>query len=298
MLAAASATRTRPPPAALVLVTAPRPPARWECAVEHIAIAGTRARSVRGLAMSTLAAAGVLSLGLPAISVALLGAGVMHWVVETARGTRRIANEERALGPLARPLTPEVVPGEIASAELRASYHGILSRHEEIRKQLVAAERVQACFRETLVRCGAMAQLAGRLARLADPLEAYLRSHSAANVTGEIDGAARHAQVTGDPVAVETRRREAAVRGRTLGTMLELEAMRDRIYARLDVVSATLDTVAASVIKLHVLDLAEVELLATAAADEAGALAEELEALEATVEEGMQALALERLGST
>ena len=117
--------------------------------------------------------------------------------------------------------------GRDASLDLRASYLGILQRHEDLRLHLVDASRMQACLRDTFERCGQAVHVAGLLARLANPLDRYLREHSAERVARDLDELAARVATAGDPAAVAAYRRAAAARGRQLGTLLEIQSLRD-----------------------------------------------------------------------
>ena len=287
-----AASSVAPQPGTALIVFDPTP-ARWEHALERVVVAGTRPRTARGLAIAIALAVGANLAGALWLAIPLFGVGVAHYVVAAAYETRRIAAEERARGPLARPLVAEVRMFEIESAELRLAFHDVLERHEEIRRELLAAQRLQPCFRPLLERCGALVQRAGRLARLANPLERYLRDHSTTEITKGVDEATRRSTAIGDPLARAAHAREAHARGHQLGTVLEIEAIRERIRAQVGIVNATLAAVGAAIVKAQVIDQAEAELAADLAAGDAtvAALAEEIEALEALLDDSAQALA-------
>jgi len=276
---------------ALILHSSVPRPARWERIAELVVVAGTRPRTLRGLGLATLVAITAVLAGIPWLSVGVIGAGTIHYVVAAARETRRGLVAQRALGPFGAALDLDVEPDEIASLDLRATYLGILQRHEDLRLHLIDAPRMQQYLRDTFERCGATVHVAGRLARLANPLDGYLQEHSAERVTRDLDELAARVATAGDPAAVAAYRRAAAARGRQLGTLLEIKALRDRIRARLELVSASLDSIVAAVVKLQVLDLAQIELVGESMADELSALGEELAILEAMMDDGAAAVA-------
>ena len=276
---------TSAPTQALIRPEAPRPPSRLERAGQLAAGAAVRPRNLRGLGVALALALAAWLAGAPWLAPWILGLGTLHYagaVTASALGSVRV---ERARGPLALPLAPEVEPAEIAAADLRSTYHDILRHHEDIRCALVEAERVQASLRAVFERCGAVVHVAGRLARLANPLQRYLELHAASQVTKELHRLSATAETASDPLARDVYHTAAAARGRQLGTLLEIQNLRDRIRARLELISASLESVAALVIKLQVLDLEQVTLAGETMTEQLDSLHEELAVLETTIDE-------------
>jgi len=264
---------------------AARPPSRWQRVLGHATFAGGRLRSWCGLGPAMVISIAVFYAGAPVISIGLAGVGAIHYVLSIGLQTRHALVEEEAGRPFALPLEPDVEPQEIAAADLRVTYQSILRVHEEIRRALLDAERIQACVRGVFDRCGSTARAAGRLARLANPLHQYLDSHDPIRIRDELQRLRNSAERTDDVHAMRTYGNAAAARARQLETFGKMQRLRDRVRARLELVAASLESVSALVVELRVRDLAEIELAREPLADQLQTLHDELEVLETTMEE-------------
>jgi hypothetical protein len=277
--------RPRPGAEALVRIDHPRPVPRWERAVHRAAAAAISARRLRGLGVATALAFALWLVGLPWAAPLAFGVGLAHYAGAVIGATVRAGRTERARGALAQPLRPEIDPAEITSIDLRAAYLDILRVHEDIRRSLLDAERMQSTLRALFGQCGDVVQVAGRLARLANPLHDYLEVHGANQAKQELHRLAVTADGTSDRVAQAVYQSAAAARGRQLGTLLEIQQLRDRIRARLELIGASLASVQALVIKLQVLDLEKVAVAGESMSDQLASLGEELVVLESMIED-------------
>jgi hypothetical protein len=265
----------------------PRSPARWERIAERTATAAISPHNLPGIGLAVALAMTLWAFGATWLAPWLVAAGAVHYAGAVTLGSVRAARLERARGPLALPLAPEVDPAEVASTTLRATYEDILRLHEDIRCALLAAERMQASLRTVFDRCSEVVRVAGRLARLANPLQHYLELHPTTHVERELDRLAGTADGAADPLAQGVYQTAVAARGRQLGTLIEIQNLRDRIAARLELISASLESVSALVIKLQVLDLEQVDLVGETISEHLSTLGDELAVLETTIEDGV-----------
>ena len=274
-----------PPEApAVIRADVPRPPPRWQRIAGHTATAMCE-RSLVSLGVAGPVAAAVWFVGLPWLSLLVLAIGAVYFSTSVAAASVRAIRRETAQGPLALPLAFEVEPAAVAAPDLRAGYEDILRLHEEIRTALAVADRAQAALITVFAECGAVVQAAGRLARLANPLHAYLGARGGAQAKEALGRLAASADVATDRVAETAYRGAAAARGRQLGTLLEIQTLRERTRARLELIAASLESVLAMVIKLQALDGEEVELAGARMTDQLAAVGDELALLESALEE-------------
>lgn len=274
-------------PCALVRTPVPRPPGPWDRMVLRLASAMGHTPNVHGLGFATVLALAMWVVGFSAVSPWIFAVGVTYYAGAVAATSVRDARSERALGVLAQPLAPEVDPVEVTSVEMRLAYEHILRLHEDIRMSLVGARGVQTTLRSVFTECIAVVQAAGRLARLSNPLQRYLELHGSSHIKLELQRLSANADVAADPIVQGVYQHAAAARGRQLGTLLEIQHLRDRIRARLELIHASLASVAALVIKLQALDLEQAELAGASMSEQLASLTEELSILETTIEDGI-----------
>jgi len=273
--------------ALVVRPTSPRALVRWRHAVARVVGSAARPRSLRGVALAGMLAVGASAVAGAWLAVPLVALGLVHATTATAREAGRRAAAERASGSLALPFALEVQPDQIDALDVRRLYRGVIDRHDELRRGLRAAPRLQRYLRDVLARCDAMVVTAGRPARPSNTLPSYVVEHDPDRVLAAVAEMAARSEHAVDPAASTTYGRAAGARGRQLTTVRELQGLLERIRARLVLVGASIDVVIAAVVKLRALDAAQVELTDDLAGGALAAIGEDLAQLEAMLADGI-----------
>ncbi|HEU4733205.1 MAG TPA: hypothetical protein VFT22_35175 [Kofleriaceae bacterium] len=255
-------------PVALVSIPAaglPAPPARGA------ALSGARhPLALCGFGATALLAMGFLAAGLPMISVCMLAiSGVSSFVVGSALGLASTAQEQ----------PPWVIPDDIASSEVRATYRSILLGIREVEDALHDAPRLRSSLASALERCRASVELAGRTALVANPLQRYLERHDASHVRSALDRLRARA-MSADQGAAGAWNQAVIARERQLVTIDQIRAKRDEICARLELIHAALDGFAAAIVRLQALDDEQVVLAGESVIDQLAEITDDLEVLE------------------
>jgi len=247
--------------------------------------ASLRPRRLAVLGLTLAAALVTLIAGVPVVPAGLVAVGAGHYALAVGVAARRARAAEQARWPHTAPLDPEVAPGDVTVSEVRTAYQSVLRVHEEIRAALTDAERMQASLRALFERCSAVAQMCGRLARLANPLQRYLDQHDSEHIEYEVRRLSEGAQLAADPDAARAYRHASAARAHQLESFEHIQNLRDRILARIEMAVASLESVAALVVKLSALDLEQVELAGTSVVERLQDLGDELAVLESAVDD-------------
>ncbi|MCA9673557.1 MAG: hypothetical protein H6709_00980 [Kofleriaceae bacterium] len=261
----------------------------WRMLSRHAAAACVHPHTVITLGVLTATGCGLVAAGAPVTSLGVVVAGLVYATAAVRRRVRRSLRRERARGPYARPLTPSIQPEQLDAVELRTLYAAVLAIHEELRLSLVDDRRLRDHLRGIYERCTETVLAAGRMARLDNPLHRYLRDHPRGDLEARIARVDDRAAAAVDDAAVRAYARTGAACARELITHRALAELRDRIRARLELVQASLGAIVATVIKLRVLDLAQLEPSGESLADQLQLLGDETAVLEATLEDGLAA---------
>jgi len=225
---------------------------------------------------------GIMATSLTSLALLLGGLPVISTVVVAIASVSGIALLA-ALPTLAPRRRDLIAPERIASYEVRQTYRGILVALGEIDRAVAAAPGLANTARPVIERCGEAVQQCGRLASLANPLQDYLDGHDPAWIRAEVDRLSARTEGAGDERTSAALARAAAARARQLATYDEMRAMRDRIHARLELVQAALDTFAAQLVKLHVLEDEQLAVAGSAVTEELDEITEELDLLESAL---------------
>lgn len=239
-------------------------------APDHLVVERTASHGVLpGIMATTLTSLALLLGGLPVISTVVVAiasvSGIALLAALPGNGTRR---------------REVAAPETIASFEIRQTYRGILVALADIERAAAAAPGLATAAAPVIERSTQAVQQCGRLAMMANPLQHYLDGHDPAWMRAEVDRLSARTELANDARTSATFARATAARARQLTTYDELRTMRDRIHARLELVQAALDTFAAQLVKLQVLEDEQLALAGVSVTDELDGVTEELELLE------------------
>jgi hypothetical protein len=236
------------------------------------------------LAVTAVVMVGAGIAGLPVLAGAALGVGALSYSGLVLRDVLRPDLTRFLYGPLGPPLRPEVKPGELGPEEIHATYVEILRAHEDIRVALARSPGILEPLRDAYERLSELVQAAGRVARRGNAIQAYLRRICPEGL--EADAARLETQMgeTGDAEAAAAFRQAARARRHQLELYHQIEGLYDRVKARLALVASFLGAVGALVVKLHVLDVEQVEAAGSSISDHLDLLRSDLELLESSLE--------------
>jgi len=249
------------------------------------------ARRPRNLAILfagvTACLVGGITLGLPLLAAGAIGVGASAYAAMIAHDVADPRFARRVFGPLGAPLRPAVRVEDLDAVELHLAYAGILRAHEEVRTALQASRGVVDGMRDVYARCGDLVEASGRVARSGDALQRYLQTQTLPSLEAEVVKLASLAATTSDPHAASAYQHAAQARRRQVDIYCQIQGLYDRVKARLAVVTAFLATVQALVVKLHALDLEQVNDQGAAIADQIDDLRGEIDILESALENAL-----------
>lgn len=222
--------------------------------------------------------------GLPTLAGLMLGAGAVSYSTLVLRDVFRPDLARLVYGPLGPPLRPEVKPSDLGPQEIHSAYVEILRAHEDIRIALGRSEGILEPLRDAYDRLSELVQAAGRVARRGNSLQAYLRKYCPQGLESEAAQLDSRTGETSDELAAQAFRQAARARRQQLDIYRQIEGLYDRVKARLALVASFLGAVGALVIKLHVLDLEQVEAAGSSISDHLDLLRSDLELLETSLE--------------
>jgi hypothetical protein len=174
-----------------------------------------------------------------------------------------------------------IAPGEISDKQLSTTYRALCDAHAELANVLVATKASPSSAvlldrsRDTVVLCG-------RVARTTNAIHQHLDCCDVDTLVADESRLRDEATRTTDPDAAATFTSAADGRARHLATVRELGAMRDRVRARLELATVSLQTVTAGIVRLQAVDDEAFVLAASSVSDHAASLTDELDALATT----------------
>jgi hypothetical protein len=230
---------------------------------------------------------GVGLAGLPTLAGCVLGAGAVSYSALVLRDVFRPDLARLMYGPLGPPLRPEVKPSELGPQEIHSAYVEILRAHEDIRIALARSDGIREPLRDAYERLSELVQAAGRVARRGNSLQAYLRKYCPQGLETEATQLEARIGETKDEPAARAFRQAARARRQQLDLYRQIEGLYDRVRARLALVASFLGAVGALVVKLHVLDMEQVEAAGSSISDHLDLLRSDLELLETSLEGAM-----------
>jgi DNA-directed RNA polymerase subunit K/omega len=239
-----------------------------------VAVRPREARSLAVFGIAGLFAIGVFLAGLPLVSMGVIAAIAGSGLVLGSRAVR-------SRGAANEPLRPET----IVSIDIRETYRAILIAFGDLERTIAEAPRLRSPMRPVLERCAAAVRLCGEMARSSNPLQRYLDAHDPAIIGAELDRLRTRAEAATDERAVTSLGHAAAARARQLATRDEIAVARDRIHARLELVGAALESFAAMVVKLEVVDDDQFACAGETVADHLDGAGEDLEVVESALGE-------------
>lgn len=253
--------------------------------VRSAALAASQRPIVAPLALSLTISVVIALFELPLLGLICLCAGVGLYALRILAVALSPAYALRVYGPPGPPLAPDVLPHEVEPLELRASYEKILRTHEDLRQLLRDSGRIREGLKQLYASCTELVDVAGRIARLGNSLDAYLEACKPIELTHCAEQLEARAKQALDPEARRTYQGAAMARRRQLATYAQLQGLYDRIRARLEVVIASLDSVQALVVKLQALELDHVALNDDCVAEQLEILRGDAQIVEAAIVE-------------
>lgn len=193
-------------------------------------------------------AAGSFALGLGGgLVVSLVGAAMVAKDVVDA--TSPPVNEPARI-EASGVLRDGVLPEDIRSPQLRASYIAILEAHERL-AAVVGRDRLTPGLQDIVDGTDELVMEAGRLAVGANDLHGYLMQIDDTRTKARALRLEKHAEMTEDSAACTTFLRAAALTHRNDEIHGEMRAAFDLIYARLSAIESLLQCMAARIVRLR-----------------------------------------------
>jgi hypothetical protein len=178
---------------------------------------------------------------------------------------------------------PAVLPEDILSFDAQETYRCILLALVDVERAFAVAPHLESMAQPLLERCRTAVALSGRIAMLGNPIQRYLDLHDPAYVRFELDKLRARRGATRDDMTIDTLDHAAGARQRQLAVHEELVAIRGRIQARLELVRAGLESFAAIVVKLQVVNDEAIELAAQSVDEQLDGIGEDLQVLESAL---------------
>lgn len=245
------------------LALTPTPPAP----LAPLAVHDVRDWSLRAFAAVGVLAFVLLLAGMPIVSAALIAA--------SSASTLAIVR----LTP--GPYRGRIGPDAIVSLEARQTYRAILDAFAEIERTLAATPTPSS--KRVSERCRSAVDLCARVATLGNPLQRYLDTHHPELLRLELERLRVRTELAADERTVSDLSRATAARARQLATYDDMHAMRERIQARLELVHASLESFAAQLLKLQVVEEEDLALADQSIAERIDGIGDELDVLEAAL---------------
>lgn len=208
--------------------------------------AATRPMNLVAPGVGTLAAGGLVAMGMPPLALAIGALSLSAWGAMVAWD---LASPAPAKPP------PERRPPEIDSVELKRLLTAVYRAAWNVRRQVDEHEGVlSSSLLELRAECEGLLDSADETALRGDTLYAWLRSHDPNAIHQEARDRADAAHRARDVEVARSLRTAADAKARQLETYRELRALLDRISAELVAAEATLDELHARVMKLTLSD--------------------------------------------
>jgi hypothetical protein len=255
-------------------------PARARSLVRAVLLRRGRVAMLGGF-LALVIGAGIA--GLPTLAGCAVGFGAVSYSALVLRDLFRPDLARLVHGPLGPPLRPEVKPSQLGPQEIHTAYVDILRAHEDIRIALGRSEGIREPLRDAYDRLSELVQAAGRVARRGNALQSYLRKHCPQGLETEAAQLEARTGETSDEPAARAFRQAARARRHQLDLYRQIEGLYDRVKARLALVASFLGAVGALVVKLHVLDMEQVEAAGSSISDHLDLLRSDLELLESSL---------------
>lgn len=251
-------------------------------------VAGQR-RSYMPLVIATLVAMPLGWMQFHMMALLIFSVGVTYFLARWLGAVASWRYARHAIGPPGPPLEPEVLPNDIDAPELRVSYVRVLSVHEDVRTMLAEGGDLCRRLQDLYQYCGELAQSAGRVAKLANGVHAYLGTINVSDIERENRRLEKRVKDARDAEARRTF--EAAVNARTrqLHTYHQLLCLYERVSARMEVVVASLESAHALAVKLQALDDEEIAVAHSSVADQLEQLRDDEVIVEAALLEAVPA---------
>lgn len=247
---------------------------------------------VGGVAVGLALGASVAELGgqvLPAITLGLglLAYGAMVALDVTNPAFIRQANsrvrvaEQKALQALD--------PNTLRDPEMREAYKSILVAFTNCRHVYESAgEGLRSNLEDGLRRSEELVTVAGRAARRSDAIHRHLTADSPSGLSTELARLQILAEQTQDETARRGFLQAADAKAKELETYRQLQGLRDRIHAQLELIGTSLDGLSAKLVKLDATDVSEAISINESIAEHVQTMTSDVELLESTFEETFQ----------
>jgi len=184
-------------------------------------------------------------------------------------------------------------PRTLADPEIRQAYASILAALESCRRKYESSgEGLRASLEDGLRRSEQLVKVAGRAAKRSDAIRQHLDGDSEASLSAELERLRASSRRTADEDARRGYLQAADAKSKELETYRQLQGLRDRIHAQLQLIETSLDGLAAKLVKLDATDVAEAVSINDSITDHVKTMTTDVEILESSFEETFQELRL------
>jgi hypothetical protein len=174
-------------------------------------------------------------------------------------------------------------PEMIRWPEARHTYRAMLNAFSEIEDVVSRAPRTRPATLRIVERCRSAVEMCGRMALVLEPLQRYLEHHDPDASRAELDRLRMRRSACLDEATRNVLDQAAVARQHQLAACGELQAMRERILARFELVHATFEAFAGLLVKLEASEEEQVARGDDTLDDQLASIDSDLHAIEAVL---------------
>lgn len=184
-------------------------------------------------------------------------------------------------------------PKTLRDAEIREVYAAIIEDMSRCRGLYAATNPgLRDSLADGIKRSQELVIVAGRAAQRSNAIRRHLDADSPAGLERELSRLRALADRTKDQTARGSFLQAAETKAKELETYHQLQGLRDRIHAQLQVIETSLDTLAAKLVKLEASDLSEAISINDSITENVRTVTSDVQILESSYDETMQELRL------
>jgi len=184
-------------------------------------------------------------------------------------------------------------PSTLRDAEIREVYQAIFVAMDRCRRVYEATSAtLRSSLEDGMKRSEELVVVAGRAAKRSDAIRRHLDADTPAGLNKELERLRSLADRTKDEAARKSFLQAADAKAKELETYQQLHDLRDRIFAQLKLIEASLDGLSAKLVKLEASDLSAAISINDSITENVQTMTSDVQILESSYDETMQELRL------